>query len=137
MYVCMYVSLSVCAGVEREPALQRKHRSQTSSTKSQIFLPVDPSTSTGTAGPSTTTIRPPSSTSLPASYDGVRSTIPGQSTVAVHPSPSTSQPAAGSRSHDHHNEYMLLGDQSKFASNVIYHVRPRTSDLVRVLCRQL
>jgi len=122
MFLCRSVylsmSLSICfCSVDREPVIQRKHRVPTSSTKSQIFFSVNPVT-TVTSGPSTTTVSSSSTTRDPVSS----SSVSGQ----------TGRPRVQRAASD---EYMLLGDQSKFASNVVYHVRPHHT--VNTHCYQL
>jgi len=111
----MSVCMSVCNSANREPVLQRKFRPSSSSTKSQIF----------TSDPSTTKLTNPLTTTM------TTTTTTGSSTAAVHPTSSMSvpsPPAAGSTPSRAQTEYMLLGDQSKFASNVVYHLKPRPSD---------
>ena len=118
--LCLSVYLCICGLLDREPALQRKLRPHAPSTKSQIFIPASSSTSTK-SGLSTAAVHPTSSTSVTSSPAGV-----AQSRGSV-----SSSPAGVAQSRGYHNEYMLLGDQSKFASNVVYHVRPRASEHIR------
>ena len=113
--------LFVCGLVEREPALQRKHRQQTSSTKSQIFFPANPTTSAGKLSTSASkTTQSTSATSVQPSPSASVSTVPA----------GISSGAGSHKSSSNSNEYMLLGSQSKFAPNVVYHVRPSSSSSV-------
>jgi len=123
--VCLSICLCLCGSVQREPALQRKHRPSTSSSKSEIFFPANSVTSA--AEPSPAPVQPrPSMTASSASASSVSVGADGRGGSVGGP---------GSR--DIYSEYMLLGDQSKFASNVVYHVRRRTSDLVCITCRHM
>ena len=133
-YICMcFFKMFFCSVVAREPPLQTKHRPETSSTKSQIFFSANPIAttavpSTNTAGQAAASVTSTSAV-RPTIAASVSPSVPAG--MASAPRDQNSNVSNGSR--DFYNEYMLLGDQSKFASNVVYHVRPHSSNAVCVI----